>query len=222
MWRGGRCTHDRGRHDGRGALPRRCQHIVRRDPPSGAAAADAGQVDAVLAREAPHGRRYAAQQVGWVDRAAVARGHRLTAQLDFGRRRRRPNFVGDPGAFRRCDRLARRIGDCRSRRSDLVDHRDRRAGRDGLAFLGDDLSEDAADRRGDFGVDLVGRNLDERFVLLDAVADFLEPLRDGPLGDGLTELGHHDRRRHQNATISRIASIISAVEVMNSSSSVNA
>src|SRR5206468_2766877 len=63
---------------------------------------------------------------------------------------------------------------------------------DGVALLDEDLGEVAGLRRRHLGVDLVGRDLEERLVLADLVADRLEPLGDRPLGDGLTELGHGD------------------------------
>ena len=45
---------------------------------------------------------------------------------------------------------------------------------------------------GHLGVDLVGRHLEERLVPGDLVADRLQPLGDGALGDRLAELGHRD------------------------------
>ena len=58
--------------------------------------------------------------------------------------------------------------------------------------------------------------------LFDGVADALEPLRDGSFGDRFAQLRHRDRSRHQNFTISRIVSAISAGDDMYSSSSGNA
>jgi hypothetical protein len=65
-----------------------------------------------------------------------------------------------------------------------------RADLDGVALAHQDLGDRAADRGRDLGVDLVGGDLEERFVLGDRVADLLEPAGDRSLGDGLTELGH--------------------------------
>ena len=96
------------------------------------------------------------------------------------------------------------IGAACAARADFVDDGDRRAGRNGLAFGDDQLANRARDRRGHFGVDLVGRHLDERFVLLDAVAGLLEPARDRPFGHRLAQLRHANRRA-QNCTSSRIA-----------------
>ena len=42
------------------------------------------------------------------------------------------------------------------------------------------------------GVDLVGRDLEQRLVGLDLLADLLQPLRDRPLGDGDAHLRHDD------------------------------
>ena len=48
---------------------------------------------------------------------------------------------------------------------------------------------------GHLGVDLVGRDLDERLVDLDRVADLLEPLEDRAFGHRFAHLGHGDLRR---------------------------
>src|SRR5699024_5358097 len=63
---------------------------------------------------------------------------------------------------------------------------------DGLGLLGHDLLQGAGDGGGDLGVDLVGGDLEQGLVDLDGVADGLEPLGDGALGDGLAEFGHDD------------------------------
>jgi hypothetical protein len=62
-------------------------------------------------------------------------------------------------------------------------------------------SQRAGDGGGDLGVDLVGRDLQQRLVNLDLVADLLEPAGDGALGDGLAERRQRDgsRRRVQAA-----------------------
>ena len=61
--------------------------------------------------------------------------------------------------------------------------------------LDEDLLQHAGDRRRDLGVDLVGRDLEQRLVDLDVVADLLEPAGDGALGDALAEGGICDRVR---------------------------
>ena len=48
------------------------------------------------------------------------------------------------------------------------------------------------DGRGHLGVDLVGRDLDDRLVGLDAVTDLLRPAGDRALGHAHAHLGHHD------------------------------
>ena len=74
------------------------------------------------------------------------------------------------------------VGDDRQPRPDI----------DGLALRHQDLGEVTAGRRRHLGVDLVGRDLEQRLVSVDLVADLLEPLRDRALGDGLAELRHGD------------------------------
>ena len=72
------------------------------------------------------------------------------------------------------------------------DHGELRADLHRLALLDEDLLQHAAARRRHFGVDLVGRDLEQAFVGVDRLADLLEPLRDRSLGDGDAHLGHHD------------------------------
>ena len=65
---------------------------------------------------------------------------------------------------------------------------------DGVALVGEDLGQGAARGRGHLGVDLVGRDRDDRLVLGDLVPGLLVPLEDRPLGDRLAHLGHDQRR----------------------------
>jgi len=67
---------------------------------------------------------------------------------------------------------------------------------DGVVLLGDDLGQHTGGRGGDFGIDLVGRHLDERLVEFDRVAFLLEPARDRSLGDAFTECRHLDGEGH--------------------------
>ena len=53
-----------------------------------------------------------------------------------------------------------------------ADHRDDAVDRDRLAFLDADLRDDAGRRRRNLRVDLVGRDLEQRLVAIDRVADF--------------------------------------------------
>ena len=73
-----------------------------------------------------------------------------------------------------------------------ADHGDDGVDRDGAAFGHLDLGERAGDGRRNLGVNFVGRDLEDRLVALDGVADLLEPLGDGALGDGLAHLRHHN------------------------------
>ena len=66
------------------------------------------------------------------------------------------------------------------------------ADHDRVALGGVDLHDRAGDRRGNFGVDLVGGYLDQRLVNVDAVALLLVPFEDGAFGDRVPHLGHDD------------------------------
>jgi hypothetical protein len=57
--------------------------------------------------------------------------------------------------------------------------------------------DDSRDGRGDLGVDLVGRDFEQRLVDLDPVADVLEPTGDRALGDTLAECREVDGFAHQ-------------------------
>ena len=76
------------------------------------------------------------------------------------------------------------------------DQRERRADRQGLALGGDELRDHAGPGRGNFGIDLVGRNFAQRLVLLDAVALLDQPLGDGAFDHALAHLRHHYFDRH--------------------------
>ena len=78
----------------------------------------------------------------------------------------------------------------------FVDDADNGVDLDGLALLVADLLEDSSGGGGDFGVDLVGGDLEERLVALDSVAGLLEPLGDGAFEDGFAHLGHEYIGRH--------------------------
>src|SRR5699024_2099356 len=61
---------------------------------------------------------------------------------------------------------------------------------DGVVFLSEDLNDGAGDGGGDLCVDLVGGDLEQWLVNLDGIADSLQPLGDGALGDGFAEFRH--------------------------------
>src|SRR5690606_33902670 len=63
---------------------------------------------------------------------------------------------------------------------------------DGIALLDEDFDEAAYVGRGHLGVHLVGRDLQERLVLLDLVADLLLPLEDAAFHDAFAHFGHDD------------------------------
>ena len=73
-----------------------------------------------------------------------------------------------------------------------ADHGDDAVDRNRLAFLRANLGEHAGGRRRNLGVHLVGRDLEERLVALDRVADLLDPADDRAFGDRLAHLRHHD------------------------------
>ena len=73
-----------------------------------------------------------------------------------------------------------------------ADAGEHRADVDRLALLDEDLADDAGRGRRHLGVDLVGRDLEQRLVGLDRVADLLGPLRDRALRDGDAHLRHDD------------------------------
>ena len=117
---------------------------------------------------------------------------RLLATLVAGLRHRvAVGLVGDlvarAGALR-VGLLATGVATRRGRA--VTDDREVGADRNRVVLLDEDLLQRAGHRRGDLGVDLVGRDLEQRLVDLDAVTDPLEPARHGPFGDGLAERRH--------------------------------
>ena len=108
---------------------------------------------------------------GRLGRVGRVLGRRLGRR--FGGRRFRGCRRGHLGAFR-------------------SDHREHGADLDRLAFLHEDLRDDALARARHLGVDLVGRDLEQRLVARDRLAFLLEPLRDRPLRDGHAHLRHDD------------------------------
>ena len=64
------------------------------------------------------------------------------------------------------------------------------------AFGDFDFLQNSGGGGGNFGVDLVGGDLEQRFVALDFVAGLLQPLGDSALNDGFAHLGHDDVSWH--------------------------
>ena len=88
----------------------------------------------------------------------------------------------------------------------LADHAHDRVDRHGRAFGGLDFEERAGHGGRDLGVHLVRRDLEDGLVAFDGVADLLEPLRDGPLGDRFPHLGHDDFGRHKLLSVLPVVS----------------
>ncbi len=89
----------------------------------------------------------------------------------------------------RCGCWGRLAGNCSVA---VADHRNHGIDLHCVAGIHFDLGKRAACRRWNFRVYLVGRNLKQRLVALDAVAGLLQPFRDRPLKDRLAHLGHDD------------------------------
>ena len=185
---------------GRGRPIDELQHIALGHASRGAGAGNGAQVEPVLGHHLPDQRSRLAAEPFLGRLPAVGRGGRRAAA------RPRPSPRSSDGAWgrsgsrcwcrcrgrscRRGSRCARR-GRGSTDRGIGFDPRHHGLDGDGLPFLDQDLGEHTSVRRGNFGVDLVGRDLEDRLVALDGVADLLEPLRQRALGDGFTHLGHY-------------------------------
>jgi hypothetical protein len=73
-----------------------------------------------------------------------------------------------------------------------INYADDGLNRDGLAFADFDFFKHAGGGGGNFRVDFVGRNLEQRLVALDFVAGLFQPFRDGAFKDAFAHLGHYD------------------------------
>ena len=172
----------------------RMSFFVTRPPAAGAG--DLARVDAVLRRDPRDDRRDERLAVAV---AAARRGGRSGAADGSGAAApgvsaRRRSF-GSAAASRR--RLGgRRLGlGAPARRASpaaAADLAELRPDVDGLAFLDEDLRQRPGRRARHLGVDLVGRDLEQRLVGLDVLALLLEPARDRALRDGHAHLRHHD------------------------------
>ena len=177
--------------------------IVPGDAAARAGAGHLGLADAVFGQEfAHHGRQDVRSRSVPVARRTGC-GRRSRRRSRRGRRRRRRRRSGSGllwcGSSRcRCGRRRCGLGRCCDRcvvgrcgPGTVADHRQLHADLDRLAFGDEDLAEHARGRRGHLGVDLVGRDLEERLVPLDRVADCFHPARDRSFGHRLAELRHH-------------------------------
>ena len=180
--------------------PSGAQHVIFANAATGAGAGDAAQVDAVLFGDAARQRRRADATCG---------GGSL---LNWILWRRRHLAAGQRLSVRRLVESVRRQWR-RDRSPGLADHRDHRVDFDGSAFGKADLSQHAGNRRGNLRVHLVGRDLKERLVNCDGVADLLEPFGDRALEDRLAHLGHDDFRWH--ASFFRAADCTGSCRIIN-------
>ncbi len=185
--------HRLGEHPGRTAQDLRFARGLRRsgsvaaflggddvglhDPPAGAGAGNAGEVDSLGGGDPP----------GDGGGLGVARGGAVA-----GRRRWCRSGLGS----RRCGASA-----ARSR----LEAGERLADLDDVVGLDERLEDGAGDGGGDLGVDLVGRDLDDRVALGDLVARLLVPLEDDALGDRLAHLGHHEVERLAGRSVGGVA-----------------
>ena len=175
-------------------LPRLpCLFEVVEDVVLGHAARDAGPVDlrdidVMFLRELPHQRRRPVAR-------DVVHGHRrlrLRAVPEACGRRAAPAGAADDGRLISARARAATASGASITASTWLTA-------DRLAFLRQNLHDDAGRRRGNLGVHLVGRDLQQRLVAVDLVADLLHPADDGALGDRFAHLGHHDIGGHVRA-----------------------
>ena len=188
-----------------GALP--APPMNAEDVVLGHAAGDAGavnlrDVDVVLLRDLPHERRRPlpdhvldARSRGRRRGGAAGRGTRRPARSRRGRRR-----AGAAASRRAGARPARRAaaGAAAATPAAPITATTLFTGTvsPSLARIS---AIDAGRRRRDLGVDLVGRDLEQRLVALDRVADLLDPADDRAFGDRLAHLRHHDIGRHKSS-----------------------
>src|SRR5579862_3966967 len=83
-------------------------------------------------------------------------------------------------------------------RAAAVEHGDDGVDLDGRTLGELDFAQNAPDGRRNFGVDLVGGDLEERFVFLDRFAGLFEPSGDGAFEDRFAHLRHDDVGRHES------------------------
>ena len=191
-----------------GAAPRpvrdEIEDVVFGHAPGDAGARDPRDVDVVVLRDLANERRRALVDSFFDASArgrATWRGRRCEAA---GRRRAATGRAlvgsaagpagGGPGAG--CAAAGAWSGGRRSSPPACTDHGHDAVDRHGLAFLDANLREHAGGGRRNLRVHLVGRDLEQRLVASDLVAELLDPANDRSLGDRFAHLRHHDIRRH--------------------------
>ena len=166
--------------------------VVTGDPTAGTRSANLRRIESVLGDELAHHRRQnepfraAHRRRVCLRRSGLNRrgcGHRCGS-----RRRSRSGRCGGSGCL---DDRCRRGDWCRSTCS-VADNCDDGADRDRVALCDADLGQHAGDRGRNLGVDLVGRDLEQRLVGRDGFTHLLEEAGDGSLGDGFAELRERD------------------------------
>ncbi len=152
------------------------QNIFLGNSSAASGAGDTTQIHAMLLCEPPYQRR-GANTLGLFRAESLGRCRFLWfGSGGFGWLR--------PHARCGCGRLG-------SRRSAFAgDHRDHVVDLDGLSRSNLDFTQHTTGRRGNFGIDLVGRNLKQRLIARNFVAHVFQPARDGAFKDGFSHLGH--------------------------------
>ena len=184
--RGGRRGRGRGQPRAGAAAVDVGEHIGPGDASPLTRALDLAGLEVVLLQQLAYYRRE--------HEIAVTVPGRLSRRRSFARGRRR--FGGDcRGAFVGLGLGGWRLflGRRRRRRArGRADHCEPGADVDGFPLGHEDLGQHARRRRRHLGVDLVGGDLEQDFILGHLITHLLEPLGDGALGDGLAQLRHRD------------------------------
>ena len=140
-------------------------------------------------RARPRQRRGRADDRHRLEVRRIGRGGRRDVGLAGARWGRGVRGGASAAGARRALRERRAAG---RRAAAGVDHGDARADVDRLALGHEELAHRAGRGRGHLGVDLVGRDLDDRLVRLDGLADLLAPGHDRALGHADSHLRHDD------------------------------
>ncbi len=175
------------------------EDVLLRHAAARAGAGDLRRIDAVLGCDARHDRatrtpsRCPTAPALRVEPEARERSARESLQETRRRPRRPPRRWPVPAQPRAAGfGLGRALGRGSLAAGAAADLAELRADVDRLAFLDEDLRQRPGGRARHLGVDLVGRDLEQRLVGLDLLALLLQPARDRPLRDGHAHLRHHD------------------------------